>query len=290
METNIVTVANQKGGVGKTTSVVNLASAYAQIGKRVLVVDFDYQGNATALLGFDDENLDPKKTVPYAIEHELSLKDIVLTSTVEGVDLLAANRSLDLLRDKIQGQPHQFKLLELLLEGSELAKYDIVLVDTHPSLDCFFQSAMAYSHYYLIPLFAEADPSRGLGHMVTAVEKIRRYLNPMLTFLGCVVTRWDRTNATHTKFEKVIRESSRTAKFHVFSTMIPASNTVAAASAQSLPLNKYKKSAPAAMAYASLAGEMLPFLKGKRTGRKLAPLDVSAIDHAIEEFEASVEL
>ncbi|MCA3085955.1 MAG: ParA family protein [Rhodocyclaceae bacterium] len=290
METSIVTVANQKGGVGKTTTVVNLASAYAQTDKRVLVVDMDYQGNATSLLGIDSEQLDPTKTIPHALENDLTLADIRLPTNVPGVDLLASTRGLDALRDKFQGQPNQFKLVELLLECDEREEYDVIIIDTHPSLDCFFQSAMAASHYYLIPLFAEADPSRGLGHMVTAVEKIRRYLNPMLTFLGCVITRFDKSNATHAKFETVIRESSKGAKFHVFNTMIPSSNTVAAASAQSLPLSKYKKSAPASIAYATLAGEILPLLKGKRTGRKMAPNNVAILDAAMTDLEGTVEL
>lgn len=102
----------------------------------------------------------------------------------------------------------------MLLECDERNEYDLILVDTHPSLN-YFQSAMASSHYYLIPLFAEADPSRGLASMVTAVDKIRRFLNPMLMLLGCVITRYDKSNATHVRFEKVIREASKTGKFHI---------------------------------------------------------------------------
>ncbi len=108
-EPSIVTVANQKGGVGKTTTVVNLASAYAQMGKRVLVVDMDYQANATSLLGAEDRAISTKKTIYRAIVEDLTLKDIRLPTNIEGVDVLAATRDLDLLRDKVVGQPQQFK-------------------------------------------------------------------------------------------------------------------------------------------------------------------------------------
>jgi chromosome partitioning protein len=289
-EPSILTIANQKGGVGKTTTVVNLASAYAQMGKRVLVVDMDYQANATSLLGAEENAASSKKTLFRAIENDLTIPDVRLQTNVEGIDIIAATRELDLLREKVVGQAHQFKLLDMVLECDERNEYDLIIVDTHPSLDCFFQSAMASSHYYLIPLFAEADPSRGLAHMVTAVDKIRRYLNPMLMLLGCVITRFDKTNATHVKYEKVIREASKAGKFHIFETIIPASNTVAAASAQSLPLNQYKKSAPASIAYSVLAGEISPHLKGRRTGRRVTPPNAEAFFQAAVDYEVQVEL
>lgn len=288
-ETSIITVANQKGGVGKTTTVVNLASAYAQIGKRVLVVDLDYQCNASALLGINDDSIG-NNSISYALQNDLNFTHIVLKSNMPNVDVLAATRDLDLLREKFSGQPNQFKLVDILLNCDQLHEYDIVIIDTHPSLDCFFQSAMAASHYYLIPLFAEADSSKGLAHMVSAVENIRKYLNPMLNLLGCIITCFDKTNSTHIKFERFIREASKDGKFNVFSTTIPASKSVAAASAQSLPLHVYKKSSPVTVAYSTLAGEMLPHLKGKRTGRKPLPVNIDVFKKTINnDFEEQAE-
>ena len=286
-DTSIITVANQKGGVGKTTTVVNLASAYAQIGKRVLVIDLDYQCNASSLLGVDESTVGDK-SISYALQNDLNFSSIVIKSNIENIDLLAATRDLDLLREKFSGQPNQFKLVEILLNCDQLSDYDIVLIDTHPSLDCFFQSAMSASHYYLIPLFAEADSSKGLAHMVTAVEKIRRYLNPMLNLLGCIITCFDKFNSTHVKFERFIRDASKEGKFNVFETTIPSSNSVAAASAHSMPVSKYKKSSPVAIAYSILAGEMLPHLKGKRTGRKPSPINIDAFKSTGFEEQAEI--
>ncbi len=268
MDASIVTIANQKGGVGKTTTVVNLAASFAQLDKKVLVIDMDYQGNATALLGADEaakENY--KKTVSYGIRNDLTLKDIRLPTNIINVDVIAATRDLDDLRDELAGKAKQLKVVEFLLKCDSLNEYDIVLIDTHPSLDCLFQASLIASHYYIIPLFAEPDSSRGLAHMICEVEEIRKYWNPTLRFLGCVITRYDSKNATHSKFQKILRETSKEGKFHVFDTVIPISNAVAAASAQQISLINYKKSSPISVSYTALAGEIIPNLKGKRKGR-----------------------
>lgn len=288
---SITTVGNEKGGVGKTTTVVNLASAFAQLGKRVLVIDFDPQGNARTQLGIDDATAKSGKNIKTAIEQELTLADIRLTSNTPGVDVLASVKPMEELRERLLGQPNQFKLLEQLLDCKEKNDYDQILVDTHPGKDCFFQSAMAASHYYLVPLFAESDPVTGLADLITDVEKIRRYLNPMLVFLGCVITNFNKTNATHVAYEKVLRKSSKAAKFHVFDTVIPHSQSVAGAASKSMPLHMYRKASPAALSYTALAGELLPNLKGQRTGRKMAPVNVKAFtDTVITDLETQVEL
>ncbi len=278
-ETSIITIANQKGGVGKTTTVVNLAASFALLDKRVLVVDMDYQANATALLGADEAaKSDPTKTIFYGVNNDLTLKDIRLQTNIANVDVLAATRELDALRENLAGKAKQTKIVELLLKCEEINEYDIVLIDTHPSLDCLFQSSMIASHYYIIPLFAEADSSRGLAHMISEVEEIRKYLNPMLHFLGCVITRYDSKNSTHVKFKKLLCETSKDGKFNVFQTAIPVSNVVAAASAQQLPLLNYKKNAPIAVSYTALAGEIVPQLKGKRKGRNFQPVKTEVLN------------
>lgn len=287
--TSVITVANQKGGVGKTTTVVNLASSYAQLGKKILVIDLDYQANSTSLLGVDEAQVSAGFSIARAIQEDLTLVDIRLPSKIENVDVLAATRELCELADRLVGQPNQFSLIESVLDCSQTDEYDFILIDTHPSVDCFSQSALNSSHYYLIPLFPEADSSRGLGHQIQAVEKIRRYLNPMLTFLGCVITRFDKQNATHTKFERFLRDASKDGKFRVFNTLIPVSSSVAAASAQGLALNQYKKSSPVSVAYSTLAGEILPHLKGKRTGRKLGPIKTDVLENTLE-WEVAAEM
>ncbi len=289
MDASIVTIANQKGGVGKTTTVVNLAASLAQLEKRVLVIDMDYQANATSLLGVDNiVREDPKKSISHAIRNDLNLGDIRVQSNISNVDVLCATRDLDNLRDELVGKAKQLKVVEFLLKCDAVEDYDIILIDTHPSLDCLFQASLIASHYYLIPLFAEADSSRGLAHMIREVEEIKKYFNPTLRFLGCVITRYDSKNSTHVKFKKLLCETSKEGKFHVFDTTIPISNVVAAASAQQLPLLNYKKNAPIAISYSALAGEIIPNLKGKRKGRNFQPIKtelLNRIDYDDEQLE-----
>jgi len=266
---SIIAIGNQKGGVAKTTTIVNLASAYAQLGKKVLVVDMDYQGDSTCLLGVRDiVRNDFTKTVPYAIQNDLTLKDIRIPSNIENVDILATTRVLDELNNQLVGKPKQLKVVELLLECDELYDYDIILIDTHPSLDAIFKASIAASHYCLIPIFAESESSEGLAHMISEIEGISKYLNRSLHFLGCLITKYDVRNTTHVKFEKLLRETAKRGNFNIFKTVIPISTAVASASAVQLPLNVYKKSLNVSIAYETLAKELLPELIGKRPEKK----------------------
>lgn len=252
----IITIANQKGGVGKTTTVANLAASLAEKGKLVLVVDCDYQANVTSLLCGDEQLKEKERSFTFAIKNDLTLDKVVVPTPFKNIDLVPSNRELDDLREQLVGQPNQFRLVDLMLDCKSAHNYDYILLDTHPSLDCFFQSAIAASRHYLIPLFAEADSSRGLAHQLQAIDKVRRYLNPSLNFLGCVITKYDRYNATHQKFENLIRQFAKENNIHVFKANIPSSHSIAAAAAHNLTLFHYKKGATAALAYADVAREL----------------------------------
>ncbi len=257
----IITVANQKGGVGKTTTVANIAASLAQDGNKVLVIDCDYQANATSLFCGDGQIKKQEQSYTYAIKNDLSFDKVMVKTSFKNIDIVPSNRELDDLREQLVGQPNQFKLVDLLLDSPKIKDYDFVIIDTHPSLDCFFQSAVAASDYYIIPLFPEADSSRGLAHQIQAIDKIKRYLNPALKFLGCVIVKYDRYNATHQKFEKLIRSFGKENNFSVFKTFIPNSQSVAAAAAHGLPLFHYKNDSPATKAYKALSKEVLKLVQ-----------------------------
>lgn len=251
----IISVVNQKGGVGKTTTTVNLAASMAKAKKMVLVIDADYQSNTTTLL-IGDKKQD-QQSITYAIKNDLSLDKVVMGTLYKNIDLVSANRELDDLREQIMGQPNQFRLVDLMLDCPLTTKYDFIFIDTHPSLDCFFQSSIAASNYYIIPMFPEADSSRGLAHQIVAIEKIKKYLNPKLAFLGCMIVKYDKYNATHQKFEKLIREYAQENSLPIFKTNIPNSQSVAAAAACGLPLLYYKPKSFVSEAYMKIAKEVL---------------------------------
>jgi chromosome partitioning protein len=188
----------------------------------------------------------------------------------------------------MEGKARQHLLLSSLLDDNQVSQYDVILIDTHPSFDCLLLSALVASHYYIVPLFAEKSSISGFSELLTYCSDLRP-LNPMLMLVGSLITKFDRGNATHIKFEKFVREIGKSSKFRVFETMIPISQSVAGSDAASQVLLKYKKNAPATVAYTALAGELLPILKGKRLGRLATP-NLAALEKLPTEFEAAPEL
>ena len=290
-KTSIVTVTNQKGGVGKTTTLVNLAAVYADMGMKVLVADLDYQGNATMIFGQEEKAKSSKRHLATAFKSDLTLDKVVLETNHEGVHLLASDRSLEEHSVEWNQHPKKMKLLELVLDCPALKKYDVVLIDTHPSFDCYVQAALSASHYYLVPLFAESCSVRGLGHILNQIENIRRYCNESLHFLGCTVTRFDKKNAVHAQFENDLRMQGKKFGFPVCKTIVPHSTAVARAEANEQSVVKYRADLPVAVAYNALAGELLSVLNGKRTGRpKKLKLDTKLMNQTAFEVEAEISL
>ena len=281
--TDIITVGNEKGGVGKTTTVVNLAAAFANMGKAVLVVDNDPQGNATELFGVDRGNVGDK-SLAQAIVDRKAFDDYRLATNVEGVELLAGTPLLkNVIRDF--GHTHrQDKLLRKVFESKALDDYEIVLIDTHGAGDCLLLSSLAASDYYVIPVFAEPESARGLLDLLKSTVALREEVNQTLTLLGVVITKYDKRNATHKEFAETIREIGKNTKVRVFANMIPISSSVPAASKKQVSLLEYRRDLPISQAYLALAGELAPLLGKKRPGRPSVP-DVAGFGRHIEEIE-----
>ncbi len=280
---SIVTVGSEKGGVGKTTTVVNLAASFAFLGKKVLVIDIDPQANATELLGVDRPQA-LKRALADAILNNQPLETCRVQTNTENVDLLPATPGLKEVIRQLGSGIRQDKLLRPVLASRETDSYDLVLIDTHGVEDCLLTSALAASHYYLIPVFAEQESARGLHDFLQTSDFIRRHSNPTLTLLGAIITRFDRSNATHREYEQAIRAHGTAANFRVFETLIPASKSVAAASKHQIPMVSYRKDAPVSIAYQTLAGELLPLLRGRRVGRVPVP-NVDRFNAGLQEIE-----
>ena len=266
-KTSIVTVTNKKGGVGKSTTVCNLAAVYAQTGKKILVIDLDHQSNATQFFEAEDQSKRECKNISEAFRKDLPLKQVILQTNHEGVSIVAGSDALEEETEKWNSHPKRFKLLEVLFNCDSLSVFDIVLIDTHPTFDCYLQSALTSSHYYLIPVFPEMFSVRGLGKMISRVESLKQYQNETLCFLGCLLAKYDKANKTHLEMQSQVREIGKKSGFNIFKTVIPVSKAVSGAEASKLPLNLYKPDIPISIAYSTLAGEILPQLSGKRTGR-----------------------
>jgi chromosome partitioning protein len=281
--TDIITVGNEKGGVGKTTSVVNLAAAFANMGKSVLVTDNDPQGNASELLGIERGQIEPK-SLGQAIFDRKSLEDYRVATNIEGVDLLAGTPLLKRVIKEFGHTHRQDKLLNRVFETKALETYDLVLIDTHGSGDCLLLSSLAVSDSYVIPVFAEPESARGLLDMLKSTVELREEVNPALTLLGVVITKYDKKNSTHLEFAETIRNIGKNAKVRVFSNTIPISNSVPAASKKQISLLEYRRDLPISQSYMALAGELVPLLGKKKPGRPSIP-DVDAFSRRIDEIE-----
>jgi len=275
----VISVANQKGGCGKTTTVVSLASAFAQLGKTVLIVDMDFQGNASSGLGLKRAAQKEGRTLTDAVRKGLTLRDVRVKTGNPNIDLIVADIELNRVAVEITGRPKQARVLKDLLDCEEVKEYDVILVDTHPSLDCMLQSALAASHHLLIPLFAEPDGLEGLVFLLEEFREIQKSYNAGLNLLGLAVTRYDGKNQTHVKFANLLRAWCEKNNTRLFDSIVPASTAVAGARTLERSVVDHKSTLPVSQAYLALAEEMATQLQ-VRAGRRAEPprLTPSTVD------------
>ena len=283
---SIITVANEKGGVGKTTTVVNLAAVFASMGKSVLVVDNDPQGNSTSLLGVERGDLGTRN-LGQAMLDKSPCDDYIVSTNIERVDLIAGSPRLRKVISELGTGHWQDKLLKKVFETNKLNDYDFVIIDTHGTVDCLLKSSLSVSHYYLIPLFPEPDSARGLFDLLETISDVREASNQRLSLLGILITKYDAKSSTHREFAEEIRKVGKKARVRVFANTIPASKSVPTASRDQKSLLEFRINLPISQAYIALAGELMTILKGKRTGRPAIP-DTNILGRELEEMEEIV--
>ena len=244
-----IACANQKGGVGKTTTVVNLASYLALAGDRVLVIDLDPQGNATSGLGVDRARLDG--SVYDAILDDHGLRELIVQGTAKGVDVVPSAIALAGAEVELAGADARERRLHRMVR-SVAFDYDVVLIDCPPSLGLLTVNALTAADEVLIPLQCEYYALEGLTQLLATIDLVRDHLNPTLALNGVVLTMADgRTNLS----AEVGVEVRRHLGSRVYDTVVPRSVRLSEAPSHGVPISAYAPSSRGALAYAALADE-----------------------------------
>jgi len=248
----VVALCNQKGGVGKTTTSVNLAAALAEYGRKVLVVDFDPQGAASAALGVNSHELE---TTVYDLlmRGDVATKDVVMATGFENLFLLPANIDLSAAEVQLVGEVARESALTRALR-SVVDDYDVVLIDCQPSLGLLTVNALVAAHGVIIPLACEYFALRGVALLVETITKVQDRLNQRLVIDAIVPTMFDgRTLHSHEVVDRVREAFGDTVTETVISRTVKFPDATVAAE----PITSYAPTHPAAQAYRQLARELI---------------------------------
>lgn len=247
----IIAVANQKGGVGKTTTTVNLAACLAKMGKKVLLVDIDPQGNSTSGLGIDKRRVE--KTVYDCLVNEEKMENAAIPTQYENLDICPSNLDLSGAEIELISVMGRENRLKQSIEGVK-DKYDFILIDTPPSLGLITINTLTAANSVIIPIQCEFYALEGVSQLVETIKRIKKALNPSLFVEGIVMTMYDaRTNLA----VEVVDEVKRFFPNKVYRTIIPRNIRVSEAPGFGRPVIYYDETSKGAQAYTELAEEIV---------------------------------
>jgi len=248
----IIAIANQKGGVGKTTTTINLSASLAELGKKVLVIDMDPQGNTTSGLGVDKNNVE--NTVYELILNECSVNECIIKDVIENVSVIPSNVNLAAAEIELIGVE---KKKEYILRNEIdwiKDKYDYVFIDCPPSLSLLTVNAMTTANSVLVPIQCEYYALEGLSQLIHTINLVKERLNPRLSMEGVVFTMYDsRTNLS----AQVVENVKSNLKEKVFDTLIPRNIRLAEAPSYGMPICMYDSKSTGAESYRNLAKELI---------------------------------
>ena len=252
----IISVINQKGGVGKTTTVINLAAGLSIKGKKILVIDLDPQGNATTGLGLSN-TIKSETTIYNVLNGNKNISEVIKATSFKNLDLITSNVDLSGLEVETAGDSRRaFKLkdeLMAILNNSGLS-YDYVLIDCPPSLSLLTIMALVASEALVVPLQTEFFALEGLTQLLKTIERIKSNLNPSLEKRGILLTMFDKRNKLSGQVES---EARNYFKEKVYSTAIPRNVRLSEAPSHGIPVLIYDKICPGSIAYFKFTDEFL---------------------------------
>lgn len=247
----IIAFANQKGGVGKTTSCINLAAYVAVMGSKVLVLDLDPQGNATSGLGIDKEN--DMKTIYDLISGDSSVEEVIQQTQIQDLDIIPSTVDLAGAELEMVQMPQREKIIKGILDSIK-DNYDFIMIDCPPSLGLITVNALTACNSVIIPMQCEYYPLMGITQLMNTIRLIKFHLNPGIDVEGVVLTMKDkRSNLTSQVADEVLKFFGK----KVFFTYIPRNIRLAEAPSHGEPIIIYEPSSKGAEAYMSLAEEFL---------------------------------
>lgn len=249
----IMAIVNQKGGVGKSTTAINLGAYLASFGKRVLIVDLDPQSNATSGAGIEKSAI--VQSMYEVLIQQAQIADVIKPSAMVGMDVAPATIGLAGAEIELVTElSREFRLKSAL--DDVVDQYDYILIDSPPSLGLLTLNGLAAAEGVVIPIQCEYYALEGLGQLIQTIEMIRRHVNPQLAVDGVVMTMYDsRTNLSAQVMENV--RNFLAGKVHVFSSVIPRNVRLSEAPSFGLPINLYDDKCRGAEAYRQLAEEVL---------------------------------